>query len=352
MKSIWTFILAIGLMVFPAATFAVDDTYISSVEVELASTEPSATTTAVFTIEAASEIPSSEVITVTTFLENLSGNPFTTGFGFGGVAFSSDTLSGTYTSSEGGEVGYITLSQALSAGTHSFTLSSFVNTATEGSYEFFLTTESFGPSVAGTQSNTFEIAVCETGGEVTGVSKAPFGNNIYVTWDAFTGATSYTVQWSTTEDFADYDEAIDVTETAYTIENLTKATKYYVKVLANTDDCDAVATTTTISGKTKARVASKILYPKPRLGKKIQDTEATVKWKNMSPAIASFTLKLVNAKGKVVTTVKDIPSTTLSHKFTELNPSTMYRVRIRATYVNDETSKFSRFTRFVTKKAE
>lgn len=352
MKSIWAFLLAIGLMILPAATFAADDAFISSVEVELASTATSATTDATFTIQAASEISSGDVITIATFLENLQGSPFATGFGFGGVSFSSSTITGTYSTAEGGEVGYITLSQALSAGTHTFVLSNFVNTATEGTYEFLLTTESFAPNVNGTASNTVVLAACETDGEVTGISKAPFGDNIYVTWDEFSGATTYTVQWSTTEDFADYDEATDLTETAYTIEDLTKSTKYYVKVLANTDNCDAVATTSTVSGKTKARVASNILYPKPRLGKKIQDTEATVKWKNMSDAITTFTLKLTNSKGKVITTVKDIPATTLSKKFTELKPGTMYRVRIRANYVNGETSKYSRFTRFVTKKAE
>ena len=195
--------------------------------------------------------------------------------------------------------------------------------AANTTYDFRLTAINESASVSSmttvTTLPTASIAA-PTLGNVTGTHH----NEISVAWNTVTNASGYTVEYATTDTFADK-KSVSATGTSTTLTGLTANTTYYVRVMATGTEtyCDSDYSAVK-SAKTKTKLAN------PTLGNVTgtHHNEISVAWNAVANA-SSYTVEY--ATTEAFTDKKSVSATGISTTLTGLTANTTYYVRVMAT---------------------
>ncbi|MBI4407013.1 MAG: hypothetical protein HY565_00750 [Candidatus Kerfeldbacteria bacterium] len=280
------------------------------------------------------------------------GDSTLSGFNFASTTITSDSLpSGTTVTLSAGTELMITLNSTVSTGTYSITLHDVQNSATEGNYKIGMASMVTTTDDDFTKSDAFSIITdpCSTitTVELTDVAASSFGTNASVTrGESDTAATSYLLAYATSQTDIDNDTASTVDMTTITetiVEDLTAQTLYYFQVSA-LDANNCVLARTSVSATTERAITDR-RYTKPTVNK-ITKRTAVAHW-IADDFVDTYDVQLWS-KTKLLKRFNNL--TTLKKTLTKkyLQSGKTYKVRVRADYTTEETTRWSKFKKFTT----
>lgn len=345
----------VSIFLFPSSVYAESDPKIASVSANTTSTEKGAMVDYVFTMETTETLLAGATFSV--FFTATDVVPQSIGYNFQATTFSSGTILGTAQAIA--EYNYafltVTLSSELAPGSYSFTLGGVANPNADVSMYPTITSEMLAESnrytvaensiTIGTGST--QVSGCQDVGEISGLEVKVFGTNASLSWDAYEEAVFYTLNWTTEEGELSGETVRGITDTNYLIEGLDPKTTYTIDLFADLATCVGAATATeTIQTK---KDVTKMLFAKPKVPrKKITQKSVLIRWKT-SPVLSAITLQLFQGK-KELAVYKNIDASDGKVLLKGLHAGTRYAIRMKATYITDETSKYSKKKKFRTLK--
>ncbi len=186
--------LFVATISFTPIAASATDTYITAVEMtSQASTTAGATGNYIIDLSVGTAIPSGTTISVYVIAEPDAGGPDASGFAFT-ADYLSDTLNGTG-GTAGTSIFELMLTADAAVGKHSLELVNVVNSSTDGSYRWVVTTAALPPTNF-TTSDTFTIGA-------GGTSDNPFSSLTVAPGSTAVGqTTTYDVEFTTTADLA------------------------------------------------------------------------------------------------------------------------------------------------------
>lgn len=366
-RTIANIALTATALLLPFASRAAD-TYITSFELGTqGSTTAGATTEYTFAIEFGQTVPSGTTVSILANEQGSESMDMSRLLDFSGADASSSTLTFTgSTSSLGSAVYELFLTADAAAGKHMITVTGVVNpsanvclipAATSGSLP--------GDVVSGETGFTVGSGSCggPGGGDDNGGPAddgafvlTAIGNNIVVTWEAYTGVATYGLVLDLDDNMENGNvTGVDgLTDTAYLFTDLTADTTYYVAVNGEDSDGNFVIVPYPVeSVETSAALDSR--QPDAPSMKKIKSTEAKVQWGEYSSVEQVYlsSIKIRVKKGKKKMQMVSATSSATLKKIKELKPETKYTVQYREVWnINDTVtkSKWSKKKSFTTKK--
>lgn len=358
MKTIYRYlllslVLALGIGAVPTLTQATD-LNISTVTINsISAITPSTTADYSVTFDVAFGILFLNVRFYPVATDDTLGDSALSGFDFSSTTYSSDTLpSGTTLVLNDNSEFSIAFDSLITTGTYTITLHDVQNTATAGNYKMGLTTTINATDADFVKSDAFAITtdscVDITTTELADVTATSFGTNVSVTrGDSTTTPTSYTLAYARTQAAIDDNTASTVDMTAVTsaiVEQLSSETAYIFQVSA-LDANNCVLARTSVSATTK-RAISKQRYVKPTVNK-ITKRTAVAHWV-ANDFVDSYDLQLWS-KTKLLKRFNNLTALkkTLTKRY--LKSGKTYKVRVRADYTTEETTRWSKFKQFTTK---
>lgn len=355
-KPIAASLVTLVLGVMPLVSHAADDSRITSITMGTQSDSAAgASADYSLTLVTSSTIASGERVTFFVS-EQGGGDANSSGFDFSATTFVSPEIMGNGAIVNSNAFYGITLTGDLAAGTYDLQLSGVMNSTTEGSYVWAATSATeLGPD-SGITFSTDAFTIGSGGGSDEGpggdgLTLLAFGTNIAVSWPAYSGAATYELMISLTEDIVGADAVSVGAATSYVYSDLEPNTTYYIAITGfDSNGGQVIVPYQTVSTTTAAALSS-TRYTKPTVPKKkIKATTATVNWTVGDDAdyIDGFWLKL-KLKNKTVKTYKNISADAMSKKLKKLKPGKNYSVQLRALYVTDEMTKWSKAVEFKTK---
>lgn len=291
---------------------------------------------------------------------------------FSGADVSSSTLTFTgSTSSLGSAVYELFLTADAAAGNHTITVAGVGNPPVNVCLIPAATTGSLpGDVVSGETGFTIGSGTCggpgggddgsgdDNGGPADDGAfvLTAVGNNIVVTWEAYTGVATYGLSLDLDDNMENGNvTGVDgLTDTTYLFTDLTANTTYYVAVNGKDADGNQIIVPYPVES-VETGAALDLRKPDAPLVKKIKANEARVQWGEYSSVeqvyLSSIKIRVKKGKKKVQT-VSAVSSATLK-KIKELKPETKYTVQYREVWnINDTVtkSKWSKVKTFTTKK--
>lgn len=279
------------------------------------------------------------------------GSSSAAGFSFANATVGSDDFSGTGISVSDGIEYTVMFSSTLPSGDYTFTLSSITNSSTESDYTLGGSTAFNAVDGDYTTATPFTISsdpcVAVTTVELADVAATTFGTNAVITrGESETIATSYQLAYATTQTAIDNDTATTVdmtTETSIIIEELVAKTLYYFQVSA-LDANNCVLARTSVSATTQRAIA-KQRYAKPTVNK-ITKRTAVAHWV-ADDFVDTYDLQLWS-KTKLLKRFNNLTALKKALTKKQLQSDKLYKVRVRADYSTDETTRWSKFKQFTT----
>ena len=121
---------------------------------------------------------------------------------------------------------------------------------------------------SGSSGDSAPLTVNTIPASVTGLTAAPASGQAVISWQTFTGATSYNIYWSTTSGVTKTTgtRISGINSTSYTHTGLTNSTTYYYVVTAQTDAGESIESTE-ISALTSEQITAYLYAPAPWEGK-------------------------------------------------------------------------------------
>ncbi len=280
------------------------------------------------------------------------GSSTSAGFSFANTTVSSDDFTATGISVSNDTEYTVMFSSTLASGDYTFTLNSVTNSSTEGDYTLGGSTAFNATDSDFTTADPFLIStdpcITITTVELADITATSFGTNASVTrGESDPVGTTYTLAYATSQEEIDNDTASTTAMTTITetvVEDLTAQTLYYFQVSA-LDVNNCVLARTSVSATTERAIADK-RYTKPTVNK-ITKRTAVVHWQDKD-YVDSYDLQLWS-KTKLLKRFNNL--STLKKALTKryLKSGKTYKVRVRADYTTEETTRWSKFTKFSTK---
>lgn len=356
-KSLLLSILVLcGLLIGLNSTLAADTNITSVVIDDISSTEPGATATYQITFTSENTIGNGGGFELKMFpvSDGVIGASSTTVFNFGGSSFASNTVQADATAVNQNKELSVALTSTLSPGTYTFTIQNAANTLTEGQYALGLSSAINASDSQFTVTDSFTITTDPCSSIVTetldGVDAIGFGTSINVSRGEYTSTdvVLYTLAYATSQAAIDDDtaETVDMTTNSSVIlQDLEFSTTYYVQVRA-LDANNCVVASSTVNADTDVQAISSQRYQQPTV-RKIRKRSALVKWSG-DAIVSSYKMQLWKGKKKIKTFKQLTEKRKLITK-KYLKPNTRYEVRVKAMFVSNETSRWSKFKKFQTK---
>lgn len=349
-------LIAVSAALFPLVAFAAADTNISSVVIDEEGLEAGDTVAFDVTFTP-STLLTNETISVY-FQEVNANNPLNSGFDFSEASYfsGSDALENGTGSTIFNGIGYsieMATDVELLAAESTIMFDDVQLTDTEGCYRVYVTTEAAGENTSATGSNTFSIG--EGYCDLENVETDTYGINAVISWDAFDGASSYNVYYSTSiADFEDeVADSVEVEGTSTTIGSLAPQTEYYFMIGVIDDNgvelFQAGEYTATTYKKRSTRKMAKPTVNEDTLKKR--KATVTINKQGDEEYVTKYIIQLRTRKGKKINTFKNVSrdATTKLITRTHLRQGRRYKVRVRAVYFDGVKTRFSRYTPFMTK---
>lgn len=358
-------------LLMPFASSATDAKIISFEVVTQGSTTQGAITEYSFAIEFAQTIPSGTTVSILANEQGSESMDMSRLLDFSGADASSSTLTFTGSTSSGTAIYELFLTADATAGKHAITVTGVANPLVDVCLIPAATTVSLpGDVTSGETGFTVGSGTCGGSGDDGDGSGddnggpaddgafvlTAIGNNIVVTWEAYTGVATYGL-------YLDLDDNMEngnvtgvdsLTETTYVFSDLTANTTYYVAVNGEDSDGNFVIVPYPVeSVETGAALDSR--QPDAPSMKKIKSTEAKVQWGEYSSVEQVYlsSIKIRVKKGKKKMQMVSATSSATLKKIKELKPETKYTVQYREVWnINDTVtkSKWSKKKSFTTKK--
>lgn len=354
------------LALLPFGVSAANDSNISAVSVDVDQTNAGWTAMHTFYITTTTSLPSGT--TLSFFYTEDATAPTEIGIDFSNASFSSSTILGTVVRipNLGNNGAQITLTSALAVGEHIATFISVVNPDRDAD---IMPAVSTAATLSETSNATTGTAISIGEGNISdvpsticgedekmpleGLAVTVFGTNVYTTWDEVSESIGYRVLWHPTADDTDLENVEDpLSSTNYTVEGLSQSTEYNIIVEADHSSCYSYAANSEIV--TTGEKIEDTRFTKPSVVKKKRKAQSlTIKLGGNADIHDSYTVQLFQGKkvksAKKVKTKKNIDGGTKTYTFKKLQPDTTYWVRTQAVTITDETYKYSKKVKAVTK---
>lgn len=365
-------VLATTALLLPFASKAAD-TYITSFEFGTqGSTTAGAVTEYTFAIEFGQTVPSGTTISILTNVQGSESMDMSQLLDFSGADVSSSTLTFTGSTSSLGTAAYeLFLTADAAAGNHTITVAGVGNPPVNVCLIPAATTASLpGDVVSGETGFTIGSGSCggpgdgddDTGDDNGGPADdgafvlMAVGNNIVVTWEAYTGVATYGLSLDLDDNMENGNvTGVDsLTDTTYLFTDLTANTTYYVAVNGKDADGNQIIVPYPVES-VETGAALDLRKPDAPLVKKIKVNEARVQWDAYLSTEQTYlsAIKIRVKKGKKKVASASVASSVTKKKFRELKPDTLYIVQYREVWnINDTItkSKWSKKKSFTTKK--